>query len=114
MFVEDHVKALVKIGLEVREFEDYCIGAGNERTNIEIAQTICSILDKLEKPLHGLKSFNDLITFTDDRKGHDLRYAIDFSKIVKRLKWSPEETFESGLQKTVNWYRVNEFNRGNV
>ncbi len=112
LFVEDHVRALLKIGLDMEEFEDYCIGGGNEKTNIEVAQAICSILDELEKPSTGIKSFSDLISFTDDRKGHDLRYAIDFSKIVKRLSWSPKETFKSGLIRTINWYRLNDFNRG--
>ncbi|MBE0365089.1 dTDP-glucose 4,6-dehydratase [Pseudoalteromonas ulvae UL12] len=109
LFVEDHARALVKVALEGDIAKTYNIGGHNEKKNIEVVETICSILDELvtEKP-NGLSSFNELITFVADRPGHDLRYAIDASKISQELNWQPEETFESGLLKTVQWYLGNQ------
>ena len=85
--------------------ETYNIGGGNEKTNLEVVKEICNLLDKMliDHP-DGISSYADLITFVDDRPGHDQRYAIDATKIQHKLGWVPEETFESGLKKTVEWY----------
>ena len=109
LFVEDHARALVKVALKGDIAKTYNIGGHNEKKNIEVVETICNILDELvtEKP-NGISSFNELITFVADRPGHDLRYAIDASKISQELNWQPEETFESGLLKTVQWYLGNQ------
>lgn len=108
LFVDDHVKVLYKVVTEGKIGETYNIAGNNEKTNIEIVEIICSILEKiaLDKPL-GVKYYKDLITYVDDRLGHDIRYALDSSKIITNLCWKPEETFESGIQKTVKWYLVN-------
>ena len=89
--------------------ETYNIGGHNERKNIEVVKTICTILDEIiaDKPA-GITHFADLITYVTDRPGHDLRYAIDASKIKNDLGWVPQETFESGIRKTVEWYLSNE------
>lgn len=109
LYVEDHARALYKVVTEGVIGETYNIGGHNERKNIEVVQTICRLLDELapEKP-GGLKNYEDLITFVTDRPGHDMRYAIDASKIDKELGWKPVETFESGIRKTVEWYLANE------
>ncbi|VEI18131.1 dTDP-glucose 4,6-dehydratase 2 [Serratia plymuthica] len=109
LYVEDHARALYKVVTEGVIGETYNIGGHNERKNIEVVQTICRLLDELapEKP-GGLKNYEDLITFVTDRPGHDMRYAIDASKIDKELSWNPLETFESGIRKTVEWYLANE------
>ena len=88
--------------------ETYNIGGHNEKTNLEVVETICDLLEvlALEKP-PGQKNYRDLITFVKDRPGHDARYAIDASKIERELGWIPEETFETGLRKTVQWYLDN-------
>lgn len=108
LYVEDHARALVKVVLEGADGETYNIGGHNEKTNLQVVKTICRILDELV-PDHpkGLKCYEDLITFVKDRPGHDIRYAIDASKIDKELGWRPEETFESGIRKTVEWYLAN-------
>ena len=106
LFVEDHARALYKVVTEGVVGETYNIGGHNEKPNLEVVETICKILDQL-KPQQNQQSYATLITFVQDRPGHDLRYAIDASKIAKELAWTPEETFETGIQKTVEWYLNN-------
>ncbi len=103
LFVDDHVKALWKIVTTGENGQVYNVGGHNEKTNIEVVETICSILDDLRPKADG-EQYKDQITFVADRPGHDRRYAIDASKIAKELDWTPEETFESGIRKTVQWY----------
>lgn len=113
LYVEDHAKALFKVVMNGVVGETYNIGGFNEKTNLEVVQIICHILDKLviKKPETVLNSntglFSSLITFVKDRPGHDLRYAIDASKIESSLGWRPIETFETGIGKTVEWYLAN-------
>jgi dTDP-glucose 4,6-dehydratase len=108
LYVEDHVLALVKVLKEGAIGESYNIGSCNEKTNLEVVQMICVLLDKLAPDyLNNIGSFQELITFTTDRPGHDQRYAIDPSKITQKLDWLPKETFESGIHKTVQWYLNN-------
>ena len=108
LYVEDHAKALIKVVTEGEIGETYNIGGHNEKTNLEVVETICDLLEELlpQKPL-GVINYRDLITFVKDRPGHDARYAIDASKIESELGWVPEETFETGLRKTVQWYLDN-------
>ena len=108
LYVEDHARALIKVAIQGSVGETYNIGGHNEKQNIDVVKTICAILEELkpQKPA-GLSNYVDLITFVTDRPGHDLRYAIDASKIEKELGWTPLETFESGLKKTVEWYLTN-------
>ncbi len=89
--------------------ETYNIGGHNERKNIQVVETICELLEELhpQKPA-GVAKYRDLITYVTDRPGHDLRYAIDADKIERDLGWRPQETFESGIRKTVEWYLNNE------
>ena len=87
--------------------ETYNIGGQNEKSNLEVVNLLCDILDKL-KPNKNGKSYKEQITFVKDRPGHDRRYAIDASKIEQELKWKPDETFESGLLKTISWYLENQ------
>ncbi len=103
LYVEDHVKALVKVFLDGRPGETYNIGGRSERKNMDIVTTICSQLDQMI-PKKDKSSYRDQITFVKDRPAHDFRYAIDASKIMNELNWHPEETLESGLRKTVQWY----------
>ncbi|OAT17918.1 dTDP-glucose 4,6-dehydratase [Buttiauxella noackiae ATCC 51607] len=109
LYVEDHARALYKVVSEGKPGETYNIGGHNERKNIDVVKTICRLLDDIveTKPAQ-LAHFEDLITYVTDRPGHDMRYAIDASKIERELGWKPEETFESGIRKTVEWYLVNE------
>lgn len=109
LYVEDHARALYRVVTAGVIGETYNIGGHNERKNIDVVKTICAILDEL-KPAHpnGISSYQDLIQFVTDRPGHDYRYAIDASKIAKTLGWKPEETFESGIRKTVEWYLMNQ------
>lgn len=109
LYVEDHARALYKVVTEGKIGETYNIGGHNERKNIEVVKTICTILDEL-KPNHpnGIKQYAELITFVTDRPGHDYRYAIDATKIGRELGWKPQETFESGIRKTVEWYLANQ------
>lgn len=106
LFVEDHARALYKVVTEGAVGETYNIGGHNEKQNIEVVQTICKILDELRPQANGVP-YASLINFVKDRPGHDLRYAIDASKIKKELGWEPEETFETGIHKTVEWYLNN-------
>lgn len=108
LFVEDHARALYKVVTEGVIGETYNIGGHNERKNIDVVNEICAILDELvpNKP-EGVNSFSELITYVTDRPGHDLRYAIDATKIKEHLNWLPEETFETGIRKTVLWYLDN-------
>ena len=108
LYVEDHAKALIKVVTKGEIGETYNIGGHNENTNLEVVETICDFLEELapEKPV-GVGNYQDLITFVKDRPGHDVRYAIDASKIERELGWVPEETFETGLRKTVQWYLDN-------
>lgn len=105
LFVEDHVKALLKVAKQGVLGETYNIGGHNEKSNLEVVESICNLLEELlpKKPT-GLNYYRDLITFVRDRPGHDMRYAINASKIQNELGWIPEETFDSGLRKTVQWY----------
>lgn len=104
LFVEDHARALLKVLEKGAAGETYNIGGHNEHTNLEVVQSICTLLDELA-PSDAPHS--DLIEFVTDRPGHDLRYAIDASKVERELGWAPEETFESGLRKTVEWFVTN-------
>ncbi|QCA06025.1 dTDP-glucose 4,6-dehydratase [Pantoea vagans] len=109
LYVEDHARALYQVVSQGKPGETYNIGGHNERRNIEVVETICSLLEELaaeQKPA-GLAHYRDLITYVTDRPGHDQRYAIDASKIAHELGWVPQETFESGMRKTVAWYLAN-------
>lgn len=108
LFVEDHARALVKVCTEGVPGETYNIGGHNEKQNIEVVKTICTILDEI-RPRNDGKSYAEQITFVADRPGHDLRYAIDASKIQRELGWKPQETFETGMRKTVEWYLNNKW-----
>lgn len=109
LYVEDHARALYKVVTEAEVGETYNIGGHNEQQNIDVVKAICNLLEELapNKP-RGVVNYHDLITYVKDRPGHDLRYAIDASKIKKDLGWVPVETFESGLRKTVEWYLANQ------
>ncbi|MBO2560432.1 dTDP-glucose 4,6-dehydratase [Shewanella algae] len=108
LFVEDHARALYKVVTEGAVGETYNIGGHNEKANIEVVKAICSLLEELvpNKP-QGIAHYRDLITYVKDRPGHDVRYAIDAAKIERELGWKPQETFESGIRKTVEWYLNN-------
>ncbi|CKL27298.1 dTDP-glucose 4%2C6-dehydratase [Neisseria meningitidis] len=115
LFVEDHARALYQVVTEGVVGETYNIGGHNEKANIEVVKTICALLEELapEKPA-GVARYEDLITFVQDRPGHDARYAVDTAKIRRDLGWQPLETFESGLRKTVQWYLDNKTRRQNA
>ncbi|GAB7225735.1 dTDP-glucose 4,6-dehydratase [Vibrio owensii] len=104
LFVEDHARALYKVVTEGKVGATYNIGGHNEKKNIEVVKTICDILDTL---VPKSNKYAEQITYVQDRPGHDRRYAIDSSKMQRELGWTPEETFESGLKKTVQWYLDN-------
>ena len=111
LYVEDHVKALYLILQRGIPGETYNVGGRNERTNLEVVLDICHILDELKPeywPMEHYTSHEQLITYVTDRPGHDLRYAIDASKLETELGWKAEETFETGLRKTVEWYLQND------
>ncbi|HGY9578666.1 TPA: dTDP-glucose 4,6-dehydratase [Vibrio harveyi] len=109
LFVEDHARALYKVVTEGEIGETYNIGGHNEKANNEVVKTICSLLEEFRpnKPA-DVESYESLITYVKDRPGHDVRYAIDATKIARELNWTPEETFESGIRKTVEWYLNNQ------
>ncbi|KDN28614.1 dTDP-glucose 4,6-dehydratase [Vibrio fortis] len=108
LYVEDHARALYKVVTEGEIGETYNIGGHNEKANIEVVKTICSLLEEfVPKKPEGVQQYQDLITYVTDRPGHDVRYAIDASKIERELGWTPEESFETGIRKTVEWYLNN-------
>ena len=124
LYIEDHVSALYNVVNEGKIGETYNIGSNNEKTNIEVVNTICEILDQLmplkfegkkndhkifnpQSSIKPVKSYKDLITFVNDRPGHDFRYAMDASKIKKKLNWTPNHSFKTGLKKTIEWYLNN-------
>ncbi|MGO4526251.1 dTDP-glucose 4,6-dehydratase [Microvirga sp. 2MCAF35] len=106
LYVDDHARALILAAEQGRPGETYTIGGHNERRNIDVVHAICALVDEL-MPNATIGPRERLITYVTDRPGHDLRYAIDASKIERDLGWRPEETFESGLRKTVEWYLAN-------
>lgn len=103
LYVEDHVRALYLVVTQGIPGETYNIGGGSQRTNLQVVYTLCDLLDELS-PRHDGHSYREQIKFVTDRPGHDLRYAIDPAKIKRELGWAPQESFESGLRKTVEWY----------
>jgi dTDP-glucose 4,6-dehydratase len=107
LYVKDHCSAIREVLSEGKIGETYNIGGWNEKTNLEVVETLCAILDEF-KPKSDGKSYADQITFVKDRPGHDRRYAIDASKLGRDLGWRPQETFETGLRKTVLWYLEHE------
>ena len=108
LYVEDHARALYQVVIKGKVGETYNIGGHNEKTNLEVVRTVCALLEELapEKPA-GVAKYEDLITFVKDRPGHDARYAIDAAKIGRELGWQPQETFDTGIRKTVAWYLEN-------
>ncbi|MEK9628143.1 MAG: dTDP-glucose 4,6-dehydratase [Nitrospinota bacterium] len=107
LFVEDHCKAILQVLENGKAGEVYNIGGHNEKTNLEVVQTLCKILDELVPDSKHLPH-NSLVKYVTDRPGHDRRYAIDASKIQNQLGWKPQESFETGIRKTVQWYLENE------
>ena len=107
LYVDDHARALVLVVERGEVGEAYNVGGRNERTNLEVVEKICDVLDAI-KP-RSVGTYKDLIRFVDDRLGHDQRYAIDASKLEGELGWRAEETFETGIYKTVEWYVLNEW-----
>ena len=108
LYVDDHARALLHVALTGEISETYNIGGHNEMQNIEVVKTVCGILDELvPSKLDGIKQYEELITYVGDRAGHDIRYAIDATKIDKELGWIPDETFKTGIRKTVQWYLDN-------
>ena len=107
LYVKDHCSAIREVLSKGEIGETYNVGGWNEKTNLEVVETLCAILDELKPKLDG-KSYADQITFVKDRPGHDRRYAIDASKLERDLGWRPQETFETGIRKTVIWYLEHE------
>lgn len=115
LYVEDHARALHKVMTDGKVGETYNIGGHNEKQNLEVVNTLCEILQELAPPsgnpnlmgAQSVRDYRDLVTFVQDRPGHDRRYAIDASKIQHEIGWRPEETFETGMKKTVQWYLEN-------
>jgi dTDP-glucose 4,6-dehydratase len=105
LYVEDHARALYKVASEGAVGQTYNIGGHNEMQNLDVVRTLCSLLKELAptKPV-GVRRYEDLITFVQDRPGHDRRYVIDAGKIQRDLQWTPQESFVSGIRKTVAWY----------
>ena len=108
LYVDDHVKALCLVNERGRDGETYNVGGHNERTNLQVVESICAILDELRPRADG-SSYSSLITHVADRPGHDLSYAIDPSKLMNELGWRPEERFDSGIRRTVEWYLANDW-----
>ena len=106
LYVEDHCRAIYNVLLNGKIGDTYNVGGGEEKTNLEVVNNICDILDDIY-PSENLKSYKELIKFVEDRPGHDFRYAIDYSKLKNELSWQPKESFNSGLKKTVDWYLQN-------
>jgi dTDP-glucose 4,6-dehydratase len=106
LFVDDHARALLTVVTKGTVGETYCVGGRCEKANIDVVRTICALMDELA-PSAKIGPRESLITFVTDRPGHDMRYAIDASRIAADLGWEPQETFESGLRKTVEWYLAN-------
>ncbi len=108
LYVDDHARALLHVALTGKTGETYNIGGHNEMQNIEVVKTVCSILDELMPSKHkNINKYEELITYVGDRAGHDVRYAIDATKIANELGWVPDETFKTGIKKTVEWYLSN-------
>lgn len=117
LYVEDHARALLRVATEGRVGETYNIGGHNEKTNLEVVEAICDLLQEMSPPgtyphlrwqsASEVAHYRELITFVKDRPGHDVRYAIDASKIERELGWMPQESFETGIRKTVRWYLDN-------
>lgn len=107
LYVDDHVRALQCVFERGELGRTYNIGGYNEKRNIDVVHTLCNVLDE-KRPLDSGRSYSEQITFVADRPGHDMRYAIDASRLTQELGWRPEETFESGIEKTVDWYLANE------
>ena len=107
LYVKDHCSAIREVLSEGKIGETYNVGGWNEKTNLEVVKTLCGILDELKPKADGSK-YENQITYVKDRPGHDRRYAIDASKLERDLGWKPQETFETGLRKTVLWYLENE------
>jgi len=110
LYVEDHAEALYTVLIQGELNETYNIGGHNEKKNIEVVHYLCELLEELapDKKIEGLANYSDLITFVADRPGHDVRYAIDASKIQAELGWTPKQTFETGMRATVKWYLNNQ------
>ena len=107
LFVEDHCKAIVNVLENGEVGQTYNIGGNNQRSNLEVVHTICALLDELV-PNSPYAPHRQLITYVKDRPGHDLRYAIDARKIERELKWKPEQSFETGIRRTIEWYLAND------
>lgn len=107
LYVDDHVSAMMAVVDRGVPGESYLVGGDSEQTNLQVVETICDILDKA-KPREDGNSYREQINFVADRPGHDFRYAIDASKLQRELNWVPQESFSSGMEKTVSWYLANE------
>lgn len=107
LHVDDHARALYLVATEGKSGETYNIGGNNEKTNLDVVHTICDLLEQKQIPGKNF-AYKDLIEYVTDRPGHDFRYAIDTSKINRELGWQPKETFETGIEKTIDWYLENQ------
>ncbi|MGL4994732.1 MAG: dTDP-glucose 4,6-dehydratase, partial [Deefgea sp.] len=113
LYVKDHCSAIRRVLEAGKVGETYNVGGWNEKANLDVVKTICSLLDELQPKSDG-KAYVEQITYVTDRPGHDRRYAIDARKLERELGWKPAETFESGIRKTVEWYLGNQDWVGNV